>query len=452
MVINALTLWAVMQAELIPVGDHAAPKDVSNFAQFFNNIEVMIDKGNKRETVIYFTMLFSLVIWVIAALGLILSVILYVFFLWHYIPSSDGTLTRYCRRKIEARLERIVNKKVKKALEKEDQKRRKEERLALKRGDTDGPAARGPTLPKLGGFDDETSSVYSGTTLPPYSSNAPSRSNTTSTNSTTRAPAMKPSLPSLAELQIPNRSDTSLAYSTDAPLLSQPGAMGMSSPMPPLPTQARNGDYFGDEHSVYAHRGQQNRPFSPMSQGRASPRPFGGPPRIDTYQSNDRVAPPHVVSPLAGDATFSPYDNSGTSNGPSYELSPVEASPLNNASLHYHSRSNGSDDYRPPELPSVLRSGSPAQQQPMNNNYGPPHMPRSGTAPPSNSRPGLPAALHSAIQRREASQPLPNRGPGNAMQYQQRSVTAPIQQPGYGQGPYARSNTTTPGAGQYRRY
>lgn len=456
MVINALTLWAVMQANLIPVGEHAAPKDRSPFVQFFMNIETMAKTGNKQETVIYFAMLFSLVIWAIAALGLILSVILYIFFLWHYIPSADGTLTKYCRLKIEARLERIVNKKVRKALEKEDAKRRRDENMAAKKGDSDG-THRGPTLPKLGGLDDDTFSLYSTTTtLPPYSANGPTRSDTTSTNSTNRGPAMKPSLPTLSEFQM-NRSDTTLSYSTDAPLLSQASGMGMATPMPPLPAQTRNDDYFNG-------RGPLGRPFSPMSQGRASPQPFRGPP-LDTHFSNGSATPPHIVSPLAndsrgprdpysargpgaGDPAFAPYKNNSPLTGPSYEMSPVEASPLNDNSLPYASASN---DYRPPQLPSVLRSGSPAQQGPANNNRGPPQMPRSGTAPrPSNPRAGLPAALQSAIQRREASQPLPNRGPQDPMQ--QRSVTAPLQQSAYGQGPYARSNTTTPGAGQYSRY
>jgi hypothetical protein len=52
--------------------------------------------------------------------------------------------------------------------------------------------------------------------------------------------------------------------------------------------------------------------------------------------------------------------------------------------------------------------------------------PRAGTAPP---RPGVPAGLQSAIQRREASQPLPNRAMnGSVPPMQQRSVTAPPQQ------------------------
>ncbi|KAF2193942.1 hypothetical protein K469DRAFT_689025 [Zopfia rhizophila CBS 207.26] len=485
-VINALTLWAVMQAKIIPVGEHAAPKDRSPFVQFFMNIENMAETGNKQETIIYFTMLFSLVIWVIAALSLFISVLLYVFFLWHYIPSSDGSLSKYCRRKIDARLERIVSKKVRKALEKQDLKRRKEEQKAIKKGDLDGPSQRAPTLPKLGGQDDDTSSVYSMstvTTLPPYSSNGPSRTNTTST---TRTGGMKqPSLPSLSERPVPSRSDTAYSnasYGSNAPLLSQAGSIGNSSPAHPAPPLDRNADYFnGPPGSRPIGQGLPSRPYSPMSQGRASPRPTRSPlPPVNTSYSDGRVSPsPQLISPLPndtrgpspfrtntgfnpnrrvpgpgagpsplGDPTFSPYDNRNPNMGPSYELSPVEITPVDNYPNSRSSNgSNGSNEYRPPQLPNVLRPGSPAQSN-SSSRYDSPPPSRSGTAPPSNPRAGIPATLQSAIQRREASNPLPNRGQAGSAP-PQRSVTAPMQQQGWGQGMGPRSNTTTPGPRGY---
>jgi len=134
--INAMTLYAVMQAQLLPVGHHAS-EDRSGFEQFFFNIKLLVEDGNQRETIIYFTMLFSLLIWVIAALGLIISALLYLFFLWHYIPRTDGSLTAYCRRKLETRLGRIVGKKIKKAIEKQDQQRRRDEQRAIKKGALD---------------------------------------------------------------------------------------------------------------------------------------------------------------------------------------------------------------------------------------------------------------------------------------------------------------------------
>jgi len=69
-------------------------------------------------------MLFTLVIWVISALSLIISCILYLVFLAHYI---DGNLSSYCRRKIDKRLEKIVGVKIQKALQKQADARKKAE-------------------------------------------------------------------------------------------------------------------------------------------------------------------------------------------------------------------------------------------------------------------------------------------------------------------------------------
>ncbi|KAF2117295.1 hypothetical protein BDV96DRAFT_598210 [Lophiotrema nucula] len=479
-VINALTLWAVMQAQLIPVGDHAAPKGKSPVAQFFINIETMASTGNRQETIIYFTMLFSLVIWVIAALSLFLSLLFYVFFLWHYIPSSDGRLSKYCRRKIESRLERIIAKKVRKAIEKEGMKRKKEEQKAIKKGADLDSLHHAPTLPKLA--DDDNASMYSmarsdtlstTTTLPPYPG-GPTRTNTMNTMSTTRTFGMTPSLPSLSERPYPERSDTgysTASYSSNAPLLSQAGSMGLSSPAPPMPPLDRNADYFNSPPGGRPMpQGLPGRPYSPMSQARASPRPPRSPlPAVNTSFLEGRVSPsPHLISPLPndprsaqssrgyppnrrpgasppGDPTFSPYNNRGPQIGASYEMSPVEITPSDNGLEHSYSASNGSNDFRPSQLPNALRAGSPAPSHGTNGNYTSPPSSRSGTAPPSNPRAGLPATLQSAIQRREASQPLPNRGPMGGMVQQQRSATAPLRQPGYRPAPTDRSNTTTPG-------
>jgi hypothetical protein len=468
--LNAMTLYAVMQAQIIPGGDHAA-EDRSNFEQFFMNIKTMIDTGNKQETVIYFTMLFSLVIWVIGALGLIISALLYLFFLWHYIPKADGSLTQYCRRKVETRLERIVGKTIKKAIEKQNQQLKKEEQRAIKKGEFDAAKTR-PTLPKLAGESDDTSTVFSlqrsdtmntNTTLPPYSasnapsytSNAPSRSNSNqpvNTMSSGRS-LMKPSLPTLEERPgMPTRSNTQFtnftntSYGSNAPLLSQAGGMGRSSPAPPLPPLDHNGNgYFGEQLGMPYPSSE--RPFTPLSQGRASPLPPRGPmPPVDTtyntghYESDPQlISPPNTqqgpTQPSRPYQEFSPFDSRGPQMGPAYELSPVDMTPTEDISRHYYADSSGSDDYQPPQLPSMLMTGSAPVSQPV----GLPSQPRAGTAPP---RAGVPASLQSAIQRREASQPFPNRGlAGSAPPQQMRSATAPLQQPAWGQTPVQRSYT-----------
>jgi hypothetical protein len=489
--LNAMTLYAVMQAQLIPIGDHAA-EDRSNFEQFFMNIKLMVDTGNKQETVIYFTMLFSLVIWVIAALGLIVAAILYLFFLWHYIPKADGSLTNYCRRKVETRLERIVGKKIKKAIEKQNQQLKREEERAIKKGEFDASKSR-PTLPKLGGDDDDTTSVFSlqrsdtmqtTATLPPYTlsntpsyrTNPPARSNTSNTVNTMnsgRNLMNKPSLPTLDERPgMPDRDAQFTNFSTasfgsNAPMLSQAGGMGRSSPAPQMPPFDRNGTgYFGEQQNLPY---QSDRPFTPMSQGRASPLPPRGPmPPVDTNYNNGRYEnDPQLITPLSNDMRgpppsqpnrpyqeFSPYDSRGPQMGPEYELSPVDVNTTEDISQHYFSDSNGQNDYQPPQIPSLLRAGSPAPSQPM----GLPSQPRVGTAPPRSGtappRAGVPASLQSAIQRREAAQPFPNRGMNGSAppQQQQRSATAPIQQPGWAQGPPPRSFTPSGPGPQQRSY
>lgn len=441
--INAMTLYAVMQAQLLPVGEHAS-EDRSGFEQFFVNIKAMIETGNKQETVVYFTMLFSLVIWVIAALGIIISCILYIFFLWHYIPRADGSLTNYCRRKVETRLARIVGKKMKKAIEKEDQKRKAEEQKAMKKGNFNSASSK-PTLPSLAGKEDDGASIYgikrsdtfdTVATLPPYSSTAPTRTNTVATNVSSNI-GRKPTLPTLNERPGAQRSDTdysTASYGSNAPLLNQASDMGEVSPMAPVPHLNQSAYFYEDPPLA-----PPARTFTPASQGRASPRPIL--PQVDANYSNGRYSPSRdMVSPVNETygaqpvqtyTAFSPYNNRGPAPGPSYELSPVDTTLQDHDPLDYYANSNNLDEYRAPELPGALRAGSPATSQPSN------MPPRSGTAPPARAgtappRAGVPASLQTAIQRREASQPLPNRGmTGSVPAVQQRSATVPLQQPGW---------------------
>ncbi|CAG7938849.1 unnamed protein product [Penicillium nalgiovense] len=103
-VINAITLYSVMQMDLIPGGKNAADDDgSSSAAQFFNNVKILAEDNN-LQAVILFGMLFTLVIWVLSVLKLISAIVLYLIFLFHHIPAEDGTLSRYCRRKVGQRL------------------------------------------------------------------------------------------------------------------------------------------------------------------------------------------------------------------------------------------------------------------------------------------------------------------------------------------------------------
>jgi hypothetical protein len=225
--------------------------------------------------------------------------------------------------------------------------------------------------------------------------------------------------------------------------------MGDATPMDPLPPLDRNDDYFNNFPP--RSQGPPDRSFTPVSQGRASRfQPRGPLPPVDTsYSSNRFESDPQLVSPLASSAQpsrpypeFSPYDSRGPAPAQSYELSPVDTASSNDFQLDYYMNSNSPEDNNQPQLPNALQAGSSAFPQ----RPGPPSAmsqpvglppPRAGTAPP---RLGLPASLQSAIQRREASQPLPNRGMTGSVP-QQRSATAPIQQPGWSQGPPNRRYT-----------
>jgi hypothetical protein len=150
-VVNALTLYSFMQSDLIPVGDHAATADHSSFEQFWINVETLAET-NREQAVVLFTMLFTLVIWVISALCLIIAVVLYLVFLWHYIPQSDGRLSNYCRRKIDRRLAKAVGQKVKQALEEQEKKQAQMEAKAAKKANqlpTRTQINRKPTLPQV---------------------------------------------------------------------------------------------------------------------------------------------------------------------------------------------------------------------------------------------------------------------------------------------------------------
>ena len=146
--INAMTIASVAQTQFIPAGQHAAPVGSSPVAQFFINLKIYA-QGDQLRAVVLFGMLFTLLIWIIAALSLAIACILYIVFLWHHIPSADGGLAGFCKRKIDRRLQRIVDVKVKKALDKEEKKRLKEEAKSLKDGESKPGFKRQPTLPVL---------------------------------------------------------------------------------------------------------------------------------------------------------------------------------------------------------------------------------------------------------------------------------------------------------------
>ncbi|KAI9743019.1 MAG: hypothetical protein M1818_003314 [Claussenomyces sp. TS43310] len=249
-VVNALTLYSVLQKNLTNTDGKSAGNAI---LQFFKNIGAMA-KTNEQQAVILGSMFFTLVIWVFAALSLILALLFYVLFLWHYIPNSDGGLSGYCERKTNRRLQKIVSVKVNKALEDEERKRIKALQKATKKGEKP-PAiiGRQATIPVLFSTKDDEDKLPempmlnrndTTTTLPPYSS----RPGTPS--------SQMPALPGLElsnldrKRPLPARTGTSssavsnTSYASNAPLMAGAADMGYGrsiSPAPSLPPLDANG-------------------------------------------------------------------------------------------------------------------------------------------------------------------------------------------------------------------
>ncbi|OBT50039.1 hypothetical protein VE04_09596 [Pseudogymnoascus sp. 24MN13] len=142
-VINALTLRSVYIAQLDPKNRDAA----TSILQFFKNFGILADQ-DKKQAVVLAGIVFAAVVWIFAALSLLLAMLFYLLFLWHYIPNGDGGLSGYCERKINGRLQKIVSVKINKAIEEEERKRNKANQKAFKNGEkpTLGRQATLPTL------------------------------------------------------------------------------------------------------------------------------------------------------------------------------------------------------------------------------------------------------------------------------------------------------------------
>lgn len=236
-VINALTLYSVMQLNLIPTGDNAAKDGHTPIVQFFVNVGLLADKSGKDQAVILFGMLFTLIIWVITLINLMVAVVLYLVFLFHHIPSSDGGLSGYCRRKINKSMEKIVGAKVEKALRKENALRARQEA-----NNGDPGMKRQPTLPNIGLTNDEKPPLPSRQTTSATLSEYESRPGTAAGSAVTSQSDLErqPTLPDLDSADFRPRPSTRVdthassaswaSYSSNAPLMGAAVEMGQGPP------------------------------------------------------------------------------------------------------------------------------------------------------------------------------------------------------------------------------
>lgn len=335
--INALTLYSVMQADLVPTGQHSASDGHTSVVQFFVNVQILANK-DKEQAAILFGMLFTLIIWVISALSLALAVLFYVLYLWHHI--RDGSLSRYCRRKIDTRLHKIVMKKVNKALAKDSNPRAKQGAKGPKAGNFQADAKLQPTLPVLDTTSAQNFAPSSGQTAQTDTSFNP--------HSLTAVVGPEPTVPNVflnpRRPESPSRSVTQSSfrshgsYESNAPLLSSAGEMGyggnghpgpkgaptrmdsevrtLHSARPP-PNRSLTGNSQSTQRSFNSsssRSGPPNRTFTGNSQStqrsfRSSSSTFGPPNRQNSDMSG-RMTPasvpsqPQVLKPMPRDMSL----------------------------------------------------------------------------------------------------------------------------------------------------
>ncbi|EXJ72514.1 uncharacterized protein A1O5_03660 [Cladophialophora psammophila CBS 110553] len=268
-VVNAITLYSVLRLKLVPQGEHAPSDGHSPVVQFFVNVGILAD-SNHLQAVVLFGMLWTLVIWVISVISLIISVILYLVFLWHHIPTEDGGLTGYCRNKINRRMERVIKIKVDKALKKENALRARAEARAAREG-TD--MKKQPTLPNIAGADGDSlpplSRQTTMTTLPEYTSRpATSRS---SDDAVPTLPDITPRPPMPTRTVTHGSAASWSSYTSNAPLMGSAADMGFVPDRVQTPASEANSPWYGrpaPNRSVSNLSQPPQRSFSP-----ALPRP-----------------------------------------------------------------------------------------------------------------------------------------------------------------------------------
>ena len=413
-VINALTLYSVMRADLVPTGSHAAKDGHTPIAQFFVNVQILAGT-EKEQAAILFGMLFTLVIWVFSALSLMLAVIFYIVFLWHHI--REGSLSKYCRRKIDSRLHKIVMIKVNKALEKDNKVRGKKEGNGSGPSKLDEHVKRQPTLPNLlSGPPQDTPPISRQTTqteFSPFDSRPSTPLNNQSANALPREPtipdvfatAQRPQLPSRATTQSSLRSN--MSYGDDAPLMASAGAMGYGRP------GSRNAPSRMDSTDSLPHsRPPPSRSFTGSSQGTQRsfdpPAPRMGPPSRTNTDMSGRTAPPAYAAqpearkPMPRDTSFSgapgrPAGPNPLSRRPTQEYEMQIQSPMHRP--NGPSNNSGYVAFKPNAQgtgrPVYPNTATPSSSQPPTRNFTLPHRPpqneyfesdtsvpqRSGTAP-----------------------------------------------------------------------
>ncbi|KAG8631448.1 hypothetical protein KVT40_000588 [Elsinoe batatas] len=489
-VINALTIISVARADLVPIGAHAAKDGSSPVIQFFLNVAALWNSSNE-QAIVLFSMVFTLVIWIFSAICLLAALILYLVFLWHYIPQEDGRLSVYCRRKVDRRLEKIVEKKVQAALEESERKRQRDEaRMAASGKSGKGPTLPGqpirqPTLPDLGKYDEEKKTAGFGlertdtvSTLPPYTSRPPTRNDNPLPGGLQRQPtlpdlALSANMPPRVQRQNTGMSGLSDAtYSSKASLLHNANGMGYDS-RPESPMDGMSPIDRQMSGSAMSNRPPPARTLT--SSTMSSQRSYGTPPtRAMPPRSNTGFSTNEDRNPLSrsgsamsgGGPGFGPPQRSYTNNTytipeqPSREMTPISnytASVYSQATTQNRIVSRQSfnrpfsnenrphfDSRSPPPIAeriSPLSVGASSTPSPVNgqgNGYV--------AFNPYGRSPSVPATTHASPLRRNVTNPVELQPMSQSQDYfgpqrpLQRSATAPIDRGDYTSSPSPYDN------------
>lgn len=258
--------------------------------------------------------MFTLVIWIFAALSLILAILFYLLFLWHYIPKHDGGLSGYCERKINSRLARIVSVKVNKALEEEERKRIKADQKAIKKGERP-VGGRQATLPQL--FDPKTEDQLPAmpmlnrndttTSLPGYSSRPGTPSS--ALPGFELGPLDQKSRPFAPRHPTNGSTASNSSFASNAPLMGNQSDMGYArsgSPAPSLRSLT--------SPSVPGGLGPQRNTPGPYPTTNFS-RPPAGPPRIPSAFSDREYTQSPVSYDSQSQGRFDNMSNPGSGYG-----------------------------------------------------------------------------------------------------------------------------------------
>lgn len=461
MVVNGLTIKALIEGHLLPAGANSPSQGHTPVAQFFVNFQILM-QTNRNQAIVLLGMAWVCLIWVISFISFVIAICMYLLFLWHHIPTS---LSHYLRKQIEGRVESIVLERMKKVRRKETERLEKKGIKTPGRSGTPVPGALSRT--HTGTLDDTKSdaipllnrsaTVGSQSTL----ATLPSYTSRPSTPSAPSAFDRHPHLPALTPLDTHASPSISAGMQSATPIDS---ALSMQNPYAarhgaPSRTNTQNSYASNSTGFVPSRMGTQNSGYSNRSQSAESefgPNPYlrnvpksGEPPSnrrdLSSNSTNKGITRPAVApTPRSASAAPAPGPMYTTTNPQTGMPLPPRAESAGPGFRH-PPRSTSSQSQRPTAQPSRPQQQPPprtasagpryqpqtqmrnlssplSRQQPMDF-FGPAPTARSFTAPPSAQHTTYLPYTQSPPEPRPAPIPRPGTA-GGAFNYPERPKPA----------------------------